>query len=321
MTRILPVGRGNINDSFFLTTATGEIVLQRLNRSVFADIGGLTKNLLSVCRSVGGGVVPEPVAAPGGQWVADVEGERWRAWRRVPGEVVDVPIDSAAARSAGALLGRFHSQLSGLDPAGMVVTIPRFHDLRGRRTDLEAAIVADRYGRAAGVSEEVDRIRRFDRLLDVAEELVAAVPVRVAHFDCKLDNILFEDGRAVCLVDLDTIMPGAWLWDLGDLLRTATANVSEETTDPSQAAVDGVLYDAVVAAYLEAVPANLLTAEEIEATRSAGAISAFEQAVRFLNDWLVGDVYFRTTRPGQNLDRSQTQLNLLASMPTAASLL
>jgi Ser/Thr protein kinase RdoA (MazF antagonist) len=185
---------------------------------------------------------------------------------------------------------------------------------------LEAAVVADCCGRTADASPELDRIRRLDRLVAEAEELVSRVPVRVAHFDCKLDNILFRGRRAVCLVDLDTIMPGAWFWDLGDLLRTAAANVSEETTDPSQAAVDPRLYDAVVAGYLEAVPDNLLTAEEIEATRVAGAISAFEQAVRFLTDWLVGDVYFRTTRPGQNFDRARTQLNLLASMPWAASL-
>ena len=317
---IVPVGRGNINDSFFVTTTAGEFVLQRLNQSVFGDIEGLTKNLLSVCGAVGAGVVPPPLAAPQEQWVVDVDGERWRAWCRVPGEVMGAPIDSATARSAGALLGQFHGQVSELDPARMVVTLARFHDLRGRRADLEAAIVADCCGRAADVSEEVDRIRRLDRLVDVAEELVSGVPVRVAHFDCKLDNILFRDRRAVCLVDLDTVMPGAWFWDLGDLLRTATANVSEETTDPSQAAVDRRLYDAVVAGYLDAVPANVLTAQEIEATGAAGAISAFEQAVRFLTDWLVGDVYFRTTRRAQNLDRSRTQLNLLASMPSAVSL-
>ncbi len=316
---IAPVGQGNINDSFFVTTAAGEFVLQRLNQSVFGDIEGLTKNLLSVCGAVGTGVVPQPVAAAPEQWVVDVDGERWRAWCRVPGEVMGVPMDRATARSAGALLGQFHGQVSELDPKGMVVTLPRFHDLRGRRADLEAAVVADCCGRAAGVSEELDRIRRLDPLVDVAEELVSRVPVRVAHFDCKLDNVLFRDRRAVCLVDLDTVMPGAWFWDLGDLLRTAAANVSEETTDPSQAAADRRLYDAVVAGYLDAVPDNLLTAEEIEATRAAGAISAFEQAVRFLTDWLVGDLYFRTTRRGHNFDRARTQLNLLASMPAPVS--
>jgi Ser/Thr protein kinase RdoA (MazF antagonist) len=316
---VVPVGRGNINDSFFVTAGAGEYVLQRLNQRVFGDIDGLTTNLLSVCGALSGGVVPQPVPAPPEQWVVDVDGERWRAWCRVPGEVLGVPIDEAPARSAGALLGQFHGQVSALDPSGMVVTLPRFHDLRGRRGDLEAAIAADRFGRAAGVSEEVDRIRGFDPLVDVAEDLVSRVPQRVAHFDCKLDNILFRHGRAVCLVDLDTVMPGAWFWDLGDLLRTATANVSEETTDPSQAAADGHRYEAVVAGYLDAVPANVLTTEEIEATRVAGAISAFEQAVRFLTDWLMGDIYFRTTRSGQNCDRAQTQLNLLASMPAAAS--
>ncbi len=320
LTGVSRIRRGNINDSFHVTTRSGDYVLQRLNPAVFSDVEGLTANLLLLCRTAGRDLVPEPVAGPDGRWIVETDGAPWRAWRRVVGDPVSVPLETTLARSAGGLLGRFHGAISGLEPARLVLTLPGFHDLRRRRAALEAIVAADPLGRAAGVHSELDRIRAFDWLVELTEDLEARVPVRVAHFDTKLDNLLFRDGRAVCLVDLDTVMPGAWFWDLGDLLRTATVSVSEEGEDTHQATVDASLYEEVVTGYLEAIPSGLLTSEEVTATSAAGAIAAFEQATRFLVDWLEGDVYFRTARPVQNLDRARTQLDLLASMPTGGTL-
>jgi hypothetical protein len=118
----------------------------------------------------------------------------------------------------------------------------------------------------------------------------------------------------VCLVDLDTLMPGAWFWDVGDLLRTASTTAPEDDPISERAVVDPELYRAVIDGYrLGVEPAS--DASETEALEVAGAIVTYEQALRFLTDWIEGDVYHRTSRPGQNLDRARAQLRLLASMP------
>jgi len=110
-------------------------------------------------------------------------------------------------------------------------------------------------------------------------------------------------------------MPGPWFWDVGDLLRSAATPAAEDCPDPSVAVVDPVLYDAVLEGYTASLPPGLLEPAERQALEVAGAIATFEQAVRFLTDWLAGDTYFRTTRPGQNLDRARNQLALLSTMP------
>ena len=151
-------------------------------------------------------------------------------------------------------------------------------------------------------------------LVTSAEELTARVPRRVAHFDAKLDNILFRDGEAVCLVDLDTLMPGAWFWDVGDLLRSGAAIGAEDDPDPERATAVPERYQAILDGYREAV-AGVAEPAELEAAERAGAVITYEQAVRFLTDWIAGDVYYRISRPTQNLDRARAQLRLLASLP------
>jgi hypothetical protein len=127
--------------------------------------------------------------------------------------------------------------------------------------------------------------------------------------------MLFRDGEAVCVIDLDTLMPGQWCWDVGDLLRTAATTAAEDCPDPEAVAADPDLYNAVLTGYLEAMPAGLLGLEERAALWVAGALVTYEQGVRFLTDWLAGDHYYRTNRPGQNLDRARAQLRLLSTMP------
>ncbi len=146
-------------------------------------------------------------------------------------------------------------------------------------------------------------------LADIADDLVARVPVRVAHNDAKLDNMLFRAGAAVCLVDLDTIMPTAWFWDAGDLLRTASTAVAEDDPRADTAVVDPERYRAVIDGYCSGL-ASATSPEraEVDAFEHAGAIVTYEQALRFLTDWIAGDVYYGTTRPGQNLDRARNQL-------------
>jgi len=308
---ITPFGRGLINETFLVTAAVGDCVLQRLNTDVFSDPDAVMRNVVVVHTHLLGELVPEPLRTRDGDWlVHDVSGT-WRAWRRVPNAQPVGEPSAATARAAGALLGRFHAALVDLDPSSVTETLPGFHDPRRRVDALRAAVASDPCTRAESARDEIELVLRAEPLVARAGDLVARVPRRVAHNDAKLDNFLFRAAEAVCLVDLDTLMPGAWFWDVGDLLRSASTRSRE---DDARAAIDPQLYRATLDAYRRA-GARVLTPAELDDVESAGAIVTFEQAVRFLTDWIEGDVYYRTTRPDQNLDRTRAQLRLLESMP------
>jgi Ser/Thr protein kinase RdoA (MazF antagonist) len=312
-----PFGAGHINETFLVETAVGEYVLQRLNTAVFPDPQAVTANILAVHRHLRGLLMPEPVAASGGQWLVWDASGPWRAWRRAPGvPLAGADVSPAALHAAGALLGRFHALLADLDPAGVTETLPGFHDPARRLDALRAVIAADPCGRVATVPDEIAMALAGESLARVAADMTARVPRRVAHFDAKLDNILFAGGEAVGLVDFDTVMPGAWFWDVGDLLRSGATAAAEDDPDPERAVVAPERYRAIVDGYRRGLAgAGVSELAELDAVEAAGAIVTYEQAVRFLTDWIAGDVYYRINRPTQNLDRARAQFRLLASMP------
>lgn len=314
-----PFGAGHINDTFLVVTAAGEYVVQRINTAVFRDPEAVTANILAVHRHTGGALLPEPVPTVDGDWlVSDGSGGAWRAWRRAAGEPRAAgEAGPAELRSAAALLGRFHGLVADLDPDGLAETLPGFHDPARRLDALRAVVAADPCGRVAAVADEIAAAEAAQPLAGLAAELTARVPRRVAHFDAKLDNILFAGHDAVCLVDLDTLMPGAWFWDVGDLLRSGATIAAEDERDLDRAVVVPERYGAIVDGYREGLEASgaVPGAAELAAVEVAGAIVTYEQAVRFLTDWVAGDVYYRIARPDQNLDRTRAQFRLLASMP------
>jgi Ser/Thr protein kinase RdoA (MazF antagonist) len=313
---VRPFGGGHINETFLAGSPSGDLVLQRINTAIFPDPEAVTANILAVHRHLGGELVPEPVATSAGEWLVQDASGWWRAWRRVPGEGPAGEVSPAALRSAGDLLGTFHGRLADLDPARLTETLPGFHDPARRLEALRAVIAADPCGRVAGVGPEIEAALAGEPVVGVAAELTARVPRRVAHFDAKLDNVLFRGEEAVCLVDLDTLMPGAWFWDVGDLLRSGSAVGAEDDPNPDRATLVPERYEAIRAGYREALSvAGVGEAAEFEAIEVAGAVVTYEQAVRFLTDWIAGDVYYRIGRPTQNLDRARAQLRLLASMP------
>jgi Ser/Thr protein kinase RdoA (MazF antagonist) len=317
VTAVRPFGSGHINETFLVETTAGEYVLQRLNTAVFPDPEAVTANIRAVHRHLRGALMPEPVAASDGQWLGWDQSGPWRAWRRAPGApLAGADASPAMLQAAGALLGRFHGLLADLDPAGVTETLPGFHD-PGRRLDaLRAVLAADPCGRVATVEDEIEMALAGESLARRAAEVTAGVPRRVAHFDAKLDNILFDGGEAVGLVDFDTVMPGAWFWDVGDLLRSGATAAAEDDPDPERAVVAPERYQAIVDGYrrgLSGAAAN--DPAELDAVEVAGAVVTYEQAVRFLTDWIAGDVYYRISRPTQNLDRARAQFRLLASMP------
>jgi hypothetical protein len=302
-------GEGLINETFLVRSSTHDIVLQRLNLEVFADPDAVMANVTRVSAFVGDTLLPSPVRTIEGDRVAREAGDVWRAWKRIPDARTEPVSSPVIARAAGALLGRFHSSVADLDPESIVETIPYFHDLRRRFDALQRAVAADSAGRADAARELIDMAVSREPLVELASETLARVPRRVAHNDAALTNMLFVQDDAACLVDLDTLMPTAWFWDVGDLVRTAATAQAED--DPS-AGVDRDLYAAIHEGYRSTAPQ--MTRAEIEALDVAGPIVTYEQALRFLTDWLEGDAYYRVVRPDQNLDRAHAQLGLVASL-------
>jgi Ser/Thr protein kinase RdoA (MazF antagonist) len=304
-----PFGDGHINDTYLVQTSGQPFVLQRINQAVFGDPAMVAGNIDTVRAHVRRVTLPKPMPTTGGDMVTFDGRDCWRAWARVAKAAPTRERSPSTVGSAAYLLGQLHADLVDLDPATVSETLPGFHDPTRRLAALRRAIDADPCGRVGGAEQEIRAALAAAHLAACADDVVARVPRRVAHNDAKLDNFLFRDGEAVCIVDLDTVMPTAFFWDVGDLVRSAATTSME---DDLVATVDRSLYDAVVAGYRRGVSG--LAAAEVQAIDVAGAIVTYEQAVRFLTDWIAGDVYYRTSRPGQNLDRARNQLQLLSAL-------
>ena len=326
--------RGHIHDTIVArcrsSAGIGErFVVQRVNASVFRDPDALTANVVRVTSHVrdalrARAVVDvarrclDPVISPAGNALhRGRDGELWRAFPFIEGtHAIDTPESPEQAAAAARAFGGFVADLADLDPAQLAETIPHFHDLAWRCTALEAARHADPVGRAREVSAELAAVHRAaDGLLATPELAPGALPRRVVHNDCKLNNLLLDDrsGEALCVVDLDTVMPGTVLFDFGELARTGACPAAEDEVDLARVRVDRELFTALAHGFVTGAR-GLLTATEVRALALAGPLMALENGVRFLTDHLEGDHYFRIARPGHNLDRARAQLRLAERM-------
>jgi Ser/Thr protein kinase RdoA (MazF antagonist) len=332
-----PLGRGHIHHTFVARCAgpggeRARYVVQQINDSVFAEPEALERNLARVSEHLlralrARGLADadrralHPVRSPAGRALhRRADGGWWRVFPFLEGShAIDTAGSPAQAELAARAFGGFVADLADLDPSCLAETIPRFHDLAGRRTALEDAARSDPLGRARALSPELDAIQRAaDRVLGARELAPGALPRRVVHNDCKLNNLLFDDvsGEAICVVDLDTVMPGTVLFDFGELARTAACPAPEDERDLERVRLDPALFRALAAGFV-AGTRGLLGAEEIRALALAGPLMALENGVRFLTDHLEGDRYFRIARPGHNLDRARAQLRLAERMLAA----
>ncbi len=331
---VRPFGRGNINQTHVVSCgpsarAPRRYLVQRLNPTVFpqpdvvtANLGLITSHLRRRLEAEGEQdlqrrvltVVPTREGQP--SW-RDRDGAVWRCVDFVEGTHSSPTLVSPAqVFEAGRAFGELHRLLVDVDPALVGETIPGFHDPERRLAALERVLRADPARRAGEVSDEIELVLGHRDLAEGGRRLVGPeVPLRVAHNDAKVDNLLFDDetDRVVCITDLDTVMPGSILWDLGDLLRSATCRAPEDERDLSLVAMDLELARALVAGYGQE-SARWITRPEVALWSLSAAVVVYEQAVRFLTDHLAGDVYFRVFRPGQNRDRCRAQIRLLGSM-------
>jgi Ser/Thr protein kinase RdoA (MazF antagonist) len=309
-----PHPTGHINDAYLVANERGRYLLQRLNPSVFGDADAVMANVATVTRHLrakGEPTLTLVATKDGDQSWRDAEGAMWRLYEYIEAVLplaVDSPHDAALL---GRTFGRFHRLLGDLDPARLGVSLPRFHDPGRRVAQLQSASESDRCGRLGETAALVDELIDMQRVVDV-DDAFAGLPTRVAHNDAKAANVLVGD-RTATVVDLDTVMPGSVLWDVGDMVRSSTGTAEEASATVS---FDVERYRALVEAWLAEV-GDLLRQDERDAVPKAGPVVTFEQAVRFLTDHLRGDVYFRVDFPGQNLDRARNQIELLRSMASA----
>jgi Ser/Thr protein kinase RdoA (MazF antagonist) len=308
------IERGLIHDSYLVMTSGGDYVVQRINAQVFRDPAVLAHNVAIVTTHLGGRLVPAPVAARAGGWLVTDGVAAWRAWHRVDGAAI-TDASPAQLRSAARLLGRFHAALVDLSPDQLAETLPRFHDPARRLAGLIEAVESDPVGRADGMAAEVGAALAAAPLAARAAEIVASVPRRVAHNDAQLPNLLFLGDDAECLLDLDTVMGTAWFWDVGDLLRTSAAPAAEDDPDRERNVAQPERVYTILDGYREGAGEALRPGSpEDDALEYAGAIVTYEQALRFLTDWILGDTYYRISRADQNRDRARAQLALFASL-------
>ncbi|MBQ4072025.1 MAG: ROK family protein [Clostridia bacterium] len=328
-----PYGSGHINDTRLVTTKdnSGEhmYILQRINTNVFRDPVSLMNNftavteyLAGIIKAAGGDPMRETLnvikAKDGKHHVVDDEGGFWRLLTFVTESLsydkVEKPeqfYDSAVA------FGNFQYMLRDYPAASLVETIPNFHNTPDRLRQFREAVEKDVCGRAATVKSEIDFVNAREEFAKTLETAHAQgkLPLRVTHNDTKLNNILFDEktGKALCIVDLDTIMPGYSVNDFGDSIRFGATTALEDEADLSKVNFDISLYELYVKGFIEGAKGGL-TECELELLPIGAIMMTFECGTRFLTDYLSGDTYFKTSRPAHNLDRARNQFKLVADM-------
>lgn len=300
-------------------------ILQRINESVFGDPLDVMRNVEVVTRHINQKVLRVKKDSsgqtlnlyPGRSGKSHVEGPGggiWRCYNFIEGcRTYDVVENPRQAYQAGLAFGAFQDLVSDLPAEKVIEVIPAFHNTPQRFQQLQAAVAADSVGRVHEVQDELARIEamsdEMDRILRLQEE--GQLPMRVTHNDTKINNVLFDiaSDEAVCVIDLDTVMPGLALSDIGDLIRTSVNPAEEDEPDLSKVEMRMPIFEALVDGYLAAA-GQVLTETEISLLPFSGKLLALELSMRFLADYLDGDRYFRVKHSRQNLDRARTQLKL-----------
>ena len=321
-----PYGSGHINDTYCAVFDQGgspvRYIFQRINHNVFKNpvalmdnIFRVTSHLQSKYRSEGSRRALTVISTRLGQsYYCDKAGNYWRAYIFIEqARSYDSVETTSQAFEAAKAFGGFQTLLADLPMPRLNETISGFHDTVKRFKALEAAIAGDVRDRVKLAGSEIDFAMRHKAIASVL--LDAGLPERVTHNDTKLNNVLLDDvtGEGICVIDLDTVMPGLVLYDFGDMVRTATCQAKEDETDLSKVQMQFPMFEALVRGYLAAT-GDFLTAGEKRQLAFSGKLITFEIGVRFLTDFLAGDVYFKVHREWHNLDRCRTQFKLVDSI-------
>lgn len=337
ITSIKLQNKGYINRTFLVSTFDDEkdeehyYILQRVNDNVFHDIEMLINNFVYLNRFMKGNFylyhrdfdipdcsIPSLIKTIDGGYYVSESGGFWRMLTYFEHVYsLNIPKSAKQFRSAGAAFGKFIKQMSfsPLDCIGEV--IPHFHDTPSRYRHLEESIATDPLGRVKEVKWEIDFIRNrknmFSKISDALDSGI--IPHRITHNDTNLNNILFDEitDEPVAIIDLDTVMPSSPLYDFGDSIRIGSNAAEDDEKDLSKVFCNLEMYEAYTEGWLSSC-GDILTDNEIALLPYAARTISIEDGIRFLDDYISGDTYYKTTYEGQNLDRSRTQLTLVADM-------
>lgn len=323
---ILPIGNGLINETLRVSTIaadTPDYILQRINNNVFPDVNLLQHNIEAVTGHIRNKLkeLDEEdinrkclhfIESVGGKtYYQDANGNYWRMSVFIPDSFTKEEVSPESVFCCGETFGNFEKILLDLDePLGEV--IPNFHNMEFRLRQLHDAVVADKMGRVASVRDILSEIERNADEMCLAEKLYRdkVLPKRICHCDTKVNNMLFDsDGKVLCVIDLDTVMPSFIFSDYGDFLRTGANYVAEDSDDYQAVGLKEDIFCAFTEGYLSTA-GSFLTAIEISHLPYAVALFPFMQCVRFLTDYINGDVYFKTKYAEHNYVRSRNQLLL-----------
>lgn len=318
-------GSGHINDTFAATYeeagGSARYIHQRLNSAVFPDPEAVMGNLSRVIEHLRAKSIPSLELVPaldGRPFCIDDEGAYWRSYVFIEGaKTVDVAENPRQVRELASAFGRFQRALADLPLPRLHETIAGFHDTAARYAALLEAAEKDAVRRAADCGEELEFARSRASLASALTEPIAAgeIPQRITHNDTKINNVMFEPDtdEGICVIDLDTVMPGSVLYDFGDMVRTATNTAAEDERDLSKVSMDEPRFGALLEGYAAAT-ADWLEESEIERLVLSAKVITFEVGLRFLTDYLEGDYYFRTGYPEHNLVRCRSQFALLTEI-------
>ena len=329
-----PYGTGHINDTFAVTYNQAGLevryILQRINHFVFKDPVLLMGNVARVVDHIRQKLVSEGTqdvsrhvltlidTTDGAKFYQDSEGNVWRMYFFVEGaRTYDVLESLEQARLASQAFGQFQCQLADMPSPPLGETIPDFHNGPKRYQAFLEALKTDSCNRAASAKAEIDFLTANAGIFDVFPALVESgqIPVRITHNDTKINNIMIDDqtGEAVCVIDLDTVMPGLALYDFGDIVRTTVSTGAEDEVDLSKVYAQPDRFEAIVKGYL-AGAGRFLNQTEVDHLLHGGKMITQMIGTRFLTDYLCGDQYFKVHRDGHNLDRCRTQFKLVQSL-------
>jgi aminoglycoside phosphotransferase (APT) family kinase protein len=325
---------GHINETYTATYDQGgtrvRYIHQKINQNVFKNPAAVMKNVMRVtthirkkqeARDLRDVTRRSLIVIPtrdGKAYYQNGGGEVWRTFVFVEGvetyESVQTP---EQARQAGRAFGEFQGLLVDLPGERLNETIPNFHHTRKRFNAFRQAVQSDHYNRAKEARQEIDFALSREPMVDVILDAMAKgkIPERITHNDTKFNNVMLDvfTGEAMCIVDLDTVMPGCALYDFGDMVRTTTSPTLEDETDLSKVKMQMPMFRKLAEGYLSTA-GQFLTKHEKALIAFSGKLITFEIGLRFLTDYLSGDTYFRIHRPGHNLDRCRTQFKLVESI-------
>lgn len=331
---VCPYGNGHINDTFLVVRESGaegrkRYILQRMNRSIFKapellmeNVVNVTEYLRGILLSRGGNPDRETLnvvrTTDGASYYEDRNHGFWRIFLFVEDtlclEKVNSPADFYAS---GAAFGNFQKLLAGYPAETLHETIPNFHNTLSRFHDFQRAVQEDRLERARLAAPEIAFALAREQDASVLTDCLqrGELPLRVTHNDTKLNNILFDSStrKALCVIDLDTIMPGLSLYDYGDSIRFGASTGAEDETNLDLVELDLTLFEAFTRGFLEGCD-GALSEREIQLLPMGAKLMTYECGIRFLADYLEGDIYFKIHREAHNLDRARTQFKLVADM-------